>query len=273
MNTSEWMLVLIALVGAVVNYLQQRQQNQIFREQNQIFADQGGKTMPPEKPRPVWLKRYWPTLITVLLFLLIGYDIYDRHAHNSSVSSTTSVPWPYGALLLLIAIGLGLIIGRSKRDASNKNIDAVLAGLPKQPSAPPLPKSKLVINWADYRAVENVGEVYPVGDFLQQIISGNSLIFDIENHNFTIGDKNFVPHDPAPFKEKRLKVNYSYAGGQPVTTERREHGRLLLPEDSKIKWLTGRGRSIEGSAASAREGLRPGTALSTKCFYGPKSHC
>jgi hypothetical protein len=32
-------------------------------------------------------------------------------------------------------------------------------------------------------------------------------------------------------------VNYSYGGNQPVTTERREGGRLLLPEDSKIMWL------------------------------------
>ncbi|MFY9659275.1 MAG: hypothetical protein WAJ97_01550, partial [Terriglobales bacterium] len=67
MNTGEWMLVIIALVGAVVNYLQQREQNQIFREQNRIFADQGGKIMLPEKSRFIWLKRYWPTLITILL--------------------------------------------------------------------------------------------------------------------------------------------------------------------------------------------------------------
>jgi hypothetical protein len=79
MNTSEWLLVLIALVGAVVNYLQQREQNQIFREQNQIFANPAGKTVPREKPRFIWLKRYWPTLVTLLLFVLIGYDIYDCH--------------------------------------------------------------------------------------------------------------------------------------------------------------------------------------------------
>jgi hypothetical protein len=99
--------------------------------------------------------------------------------------------------------------------------------------------SKLVIHWANYRAVENGGDVYEVGDVLRHIISGDSLVIEIENHNFVIGDKNFVPRDPLPFKEKRLQVNYSY-GGQPArTTERREHGRLLLPEDSKIQWLMG----------------------------------
>jgi len=99
--------------------------------------------------------------------------------------------------------------------------------------------SKLVIHWANYRAVENGGDVYKVGEFLRQIISGDSLVFDIENHNFVIRDKNFVPRDPLPFKEKRLQVNYSYGREPARTTERREHGRLLLPEDSKIQWLTG----------------------------------
>jgi hypothetical protein len=97
--------------------------------------------------------------------------------------------------------------------------------------------SKLVIHWANYRAVENSGDVYDVGDFLRQIVSGDSLVCDIENHNFVIGNKNFVPHDPLPFKPKRLQVNYSYGGQPACTTERREHGRLLLPEDSKIQWL------------------------------------
>ncbi len=99
--------------------------------------------------------------------------------------------------------------------------------------------SKLVIHWANYRAVEGGGEEFQVGEFLRQIISGDSLVFDIENHSFVIGDKNYVPRDPLWGKEKRLQVNYSYAGSAPVTTERREHGRLLLPEDSKITWLWG----------------------------------
>jgi hypothetical protein len=104
-ETSEGLLVLIALVGAVVNYLQQRQQNQLFRVQNQIFADQGGKIMPPEKPRFIWLKRYWPTLITVLLFLLIAYDIYTRHVPSV-------ISWWFYALALLVVAVVGLVVGR-----------------------------------------------------------------------------------------------------------------------------------------------------------------
>jgi hypothetical protein len=107
--------------------------------------------------------------------------------------------------------------------------------------------SKLVIHWANYRAVENAGDVFQVDDFLRQIISGDSLVFDIENHNFSVGGKNFVPNDPLPFKDKRLQVNYSYAGSEAVTTERREHGRLLLPEDSKIKWLMGEVKRLEAA--------------------------
>jgi hypothetical protein len=74
---------------------------------------------------------------------------------------------------------------------------------------------------------------------LRKIISGDSLVVDIENHNFKVSGKDFVPRDPLPSKPKRLQVNYSYEGNPSITTERREHGRLLLPEDSKIKWLAG----------------------------------
>jgi hypothetical protein len=109
-------------------------------------------------------------------------------------------------------------------------IASAWTGLKKKPS-------KLVIHWANYRAVEGGGDVYEVGDFLRQIISGDSLVFDIENHNFKIGGKDFVSRDPLTGTEKRLQVTYSYGGSLPITTERREHGRLLLPEDSKIKWL------------------------------------
>ncbi len=133
-----------------------------------------------------------------------------------------------GAIWIVVGVGSGLI-GYHWLEVK-RAIASVGTWFKKKPS-------KLVIHWANYRAVESGGDVCEVGDFLRQIIAGDSLVFDIENHNFVIGDKNFVPHDPLPFKEKRLQVNYSYGGEIPVITERREHGRLLLPEDSKIKWL------------------------------------
>jgi hypothetical protein len=63
---------------------------------------------------------------------------------------------------------------------------------------------------------------------------GDSLVFDVENHNFVVGDQNFVRTDPLPGKAKRLRVTYSYGGQLARTVERSEHGRLVLPEDSEI---------------------------------------
>lgn len=149
--------------------------------------------------------------LSMLVGQLVGREIAGYRA-NEGLSSAQW--WLYGLAVLLIVVVVSATLAKSK-------------------------SSKLVIHWANYRAVENGGDVYEVSGFLRQIISGDSLVFDIESHNFLIGDKNFVPHDPLPFKEKRLQVNYSY-GDQPArTTERREHGRLLLPEDSKIQWLMG----------------------------------
>ena len=138
-SNSEWMLVLIAVVGAVVNYLQQREQNQIFRDQNRIFADQEGKPMLPEKPRFVWLRRYWPTLITVLLFLLIGYDIYARHG-------APAISWWFYVLLLIIVFAIGLMIARlatAKPEPLDKTIDRIVATLPALPTEKPKEPSKL----------------------------------------------------------------------------------------------------------------------------------
>ncbi|MGA8764076.1 MAG: hypothetical protein WB562_14515 [Candidatus Sulfotelmatobacter sp.] len=98
--------------------------------------------------------------------------------------------------------------------------------------------SKLIIHWANYRALPDGGDTYDVADFLRLIICGDSLVLDIENHNFAIGGKNFVPHDPLAFKPKRLKLMYSYAGGLATTIVRYEHDRLVLPEDSEIKRAT-----------------------------------
>jgi hypothetical protein len=123
-----------------------------------------------------------------------------------------------------------------------------------------------VIHWANYRAVEGGGEEFHVGEFLRQIISGDSLVFDIENNNFVMGDKDFVPRDPFWGKEKRLQVNYSYAGSAPVTTERREHGRLLLPEDSKIYYLMGEVQRLNKLRSEENNNRLPLTALQVEAI-------
>ena len=143
----------------------------------------------------------------------------------------------YIPLLLLIIAGLwwlaGLLFGWSHVKPNKQNG-------PAKPTYEK-PSSKLVIHSANYGAVETGGETCDVGDFLRQIISGDSLMFSIETNNF---DKESVPRGFLKSKEKRLQVTYSYEGSSPVTTERREHGRLLLPEDSKIQWLTGENRRL-----------------------------
>jgi hypothetical protein len=203
------------------------QQNRIFKRQNEIFANQAGQTAVINNASPLLkrLKHYWPTVIMVVLMALTAYDIYDRHTMGTAATNPvpTSWWWPYGPVLLLIVGAIGLMIGRLTRTQ-----------VPSVSTAP----TKLVIHSANYGAARGGSQVFDVSDFLRKIIVGDSLVLDIENHNFVVGNRNFVPTDPLPFKVKRLQVRYSY-GGQPASTiERYEHGRLVLPEDSEVKRLS-----------------------------------
>jgi hypothetical protein len=211
--------------AAIIFYA--RQQNQIFRQQNQIFANPGQQADPRTGPHFSWIGRYWPTLVMIALMIVPGYDIYDRHMHGPATDAVP-VPWRYGAFLLLIAVSVGLAIGRRAK-----------AQAPA--SAPPIEdpngQSKLVIHWANYRAWQEGGETYDVAEFLRKKISGDSLVFVIENKNFVIDNQNFVPEDPLWGKPKRLKLSYSYNGEPARTIERPEPSRLVLPEDSEIQRL------------------------------------
>jgi hypothetical protein len=93
--------------------------------------------------------------------------------------------------------------------------------------------SNLVIHSAIYQASN--GEPYDVTEFLRHVNTGDSLVFQIENHNFVFGKRNYVPKDPAPFLPKSLKVQYSYGQGPIFSVERPEHSRLVLPEDTFLK--------------------------------------
>jgi len=99
------------------------------------------------------------------------------------------------------------------------------------------PKSQLVIHSADYRAIDGEGEEYDVTDCLRPMVKGDSLILQIQNHNFAAGNRNCVPDDPKQGTKKRLRVTYSY-NGRERTIERLEDYRLVLPEDSYLKQLT-----------------------------------
>jgi hypothetical protein len=177
----------------------------------------------------------WPirvsskVLAIVTLSMIVGQSVGREIAGYRTNGGLSSVQWwLYGITLLLIVAVVSATLSKGR-------------------------PSKLIIHWANYRAVENGGDVYEVGEFLRQIISGDSLVFDIENHNFKIGGKDFVPRDPLTSREKRLQVNYSYGGNPPITTERREHGRLLLPEDSKIQWLQSEVERLKAEPADWRK--------------------
>jgi len=70
---------------------------------------------------------------------------------------------------------------------------------------------------------------------MRQIVTGDSLVLDIENHNFVNGDKNFVPYDPKVGVLKVLRITYCYDDGPALSIVRQEHSRLVLPEDSEIE--------------------------------------
>jgi hypothetical protein len=199
------------------------QQNRIFERQNQILA--GSAAMPKTSQIP-WVARYWPTMVLVVLVALTAYDIYIRHG------APPVVPWWFYATLLLIVTVIGLMVGKIV------------------PSDKPRTPSKLVIHSANYRAWHAGGDTYDVTEFLQRIISGNSLVLDIENHNFVIGDQNFVPKDHLFGNMKRLRTIYSYDGEPARTIERPEHSRLVLPEDSEIERLK---REIDNPKTSGLE--------------------
>ena len=108
------------------------------------------------------------------------------------------------------------------------------ASPPQADIASPAEPSKLVIYSANYAASDGGGKRYEVDDFLRRITFGDSLVLDVENHNFALAHKNYVPLDPKPGSPKRLQVTYSYDDGAPQTTERPEHFRMVLPEDSYV---------------------------------------
>ncbi len=89
--------------------------------------------------------------------------------------------------------------------------------------------SKLYINSAEYSSADGSGEKYDVTDCLRQLISDDRLIFDVENHTFQAGGRNFVPKDPKPYVKKMLRVTYSFDKGPLQTIEQTEGYRIELP--------------------------------------------
>jgi hypothetical protein len=196
MPISDWVNI---IEGVAIVYFAY-QQNQIFKRQNEIFASQAGqRAMPDKTSRLLQLKQYWPTVVMVVLMMLTGYDIYDRHARASYI-----IPWwSYGLALLLIGAAIGTAVRRQEK--------------------PPSPISKLMIHSALY-GVGDAADVV-VTDKLNGITK-EGLVVPVNN--------NLADHDPAPNKSKRLKVEYKYDAGDPRTVIVPEHGWLMLPENPQL---------------------------------------
>lgn len=125
--------------------------------------------------------------------------------------------WPWRKLRIALAENTAL---KAQLEESKASISSTL--------------SKLAIHSAKYSARRR-GDVYDVTDCLRQMIRGDSLVLQIQNGNFCVGDKNFVPKDPCEGKKKWLDVEYSFNGGVPAQISRREDYRMVLPEDTQVK--------------------------------------
>lgn len=117
-----------AAIGLAIVYFAYRQ-NEIFQKQNDIFAAQSGTTnMAVEKKSSTWVRRYWPTLVLILLVLLgwapIGYKYVSKYlggtpaAANSVETDSRLAPWLLGAgLVAMIALDL-----RKRFSPQSKNV-------------------------------------------------------------------------------------------------------------------------------------------------------
>lgn len=180
------------------------------------------------------LKVFAVAVLSTVVGQLIGYDLYVRR-HPELVRL-----WPWLAPLLGIGI-LGIAWGLWSRNRlsylveDRESVDVVLKGLPKQPSTPPLPKSKLVIHRA----------VYAAG--LATEVSVTNLLQDAVREGLTITVdptlRGLLPTDPASGVRKRLDLEYSYGSETRFSVSRLERPsgeppmRLVLPEDTEIARL------------------------------------
>lgn len=165
----------------------------------------------PDLPKiPVWIG------LLLVTWAAIGYDYYDRRANGARGPSR------YGPLLLLLAAGIVLMVGR-------------LTGS----KAKPFEHNKLTIPSAFYGT--GPLDERDVTEKLSMAAT-NALVVPVDN--------NFLGCDPAPMKTKRLRVEYSYGNLSTLQATRWEGGRLVLPEDSEIQRLTGEIAQMKAAQAA-----------------------
>ena len=224
-----------ALQGLVGLYLLWAQ-NQAFRRQNDIFAIQGGsEPLMPDKFLGSGIKRYWPLLAMVVLVSAQWVWLYvknQKQAPSESADSSLAI-WILGAGLV------GMVAHTLWANWADKRAILRMAEAKKRiPQTPPRVQSKLQIVSAVYMVPTGEGEQYDVADCLRHMVCGNSLVIDVENHSFVVGDRNYVPEDPKKDFKKWLRVEYRYGTRLETTTiERIEGTRMVLPEDTFVKAL------------------------------------
>jgi hypothetical protein len=132
----------------------------------------------------------------------------------------------------LIAWMTSVFLSPKKLRSALIEIETLKQQLSDAQAAAQTKSSKLIIQSADYRAIAQGGNTCDVTECLRKMINGDTLILQIENHNFVVDGKNYVPEDPFYGQFKRLRVTYYFDGGSPVVIERPEHARIVLPEDT-----------------------------------------
>lgn len=216
-----------------------------------------------------FFRRHWLGTVGVvagtlvpLLYLYLQLVVWKRHGDDLMLTAVgiivTVLLWGFltaGIVKYWKASAKAEAI-KSQQQLLVELIEAIKNKREEKDQESPRANQKLAIRSAIYAPVEAGGKSYDVTEFIQHIISRDTVVLHIENHNFATDEKNYVPHDPLPGKLKRLQVEYSYDGSPDITIERREHTLLVLPEDSEIGRLASALKTAE-AALDARLKTEP----------------
>lgn len=135
---------------------------------------------------PVWSKVIGGVILGAAGLLWVWFA-KGFHQWVADLWSALFIPVPLWSVTSLVVTLCVVVLVRNKR--ASKAAGLVLQGPPR-----------LTIPHADYQAIEGGGKVFDVTECLRAKMGLNSLYLEIENHNFVVGSKNYVPEDPKPSK-------------------------------------------------------------------------
>lgn len=166
--------------------------------------------------------------------LLGGFGSFMQWAgiKPKDLAMSQSIAIPH-VLWLLLAIALFAIgIGSSVWSGIVQHREiSRLKSIPPTPA--PIAPTKLTIRSAEFKAINEEGEVRDVTEAVKGQVNGSGLAFKIINSELGMREG-----DDLNFGErKRLTVKYSFDGGPEVTVRRWERDRLILPLDPQLQGL------------------------------------